>query len=106
MVGYSAVRRQKDTEEVSGIDVYKRQIECSVMSKNYLGEQIDIHGGGEDLVFPHHENEIAQSEMCIRDRSIGQEIEAKVVDFNPDERKISLSIKALENEAAEENTEE
>ena len=38
--------------------------------------------------------------------SIGQEIEAKVVDFNPDERKISLSIKALENEAAEENTEE
>ncbi len=37
-------------------------IECSVMSKKYLGEQIDIHGGGEDLVFPHHENEIAQSE--------------------------------------------
>ena len=39
-------------------------IECSVMSKRYLGEQIDIHGGGEDLVFPHHENEIAQSEAC------------------------------------------
>lgn len=39
-------------------------IECSVMSKKYLGEQIDIHGGGEDLVFPHHENEIAQSECC------------------------------------------
>ena len=39
-------------------------IECSVMSKKYLGEQIDIHGGGEDLVFPHHENEIAQSEAC------------------------------------------
>ena len=37
-------------------------IECSVMSKKYLGEQIDIHGGGEDLIFPHHENEIAQSE--------------------------------------------
>lgn len=37
-------------------------IECSVMSKKYLGESIDIHGGGEDLVFPHHENEIAQSE--------------------------------------------
>ena len=37
-------------------------IECSVMSKKYLGETIDIHGGGEDLVFPHHENEIAQSE--------------------------------------------
>ena len=39
-------------------------IECSVMSKKYLGEQIDIHGGGEDLVFPHHENEIAQSEAA------------------------------------------
>ena len=37
-------------------------IECSEMSKKYLGEQIDIHAGGEDLVFPHHENEIAQSE--------------------------------------------
>ncbi len=39
-------------------------IECSVMSKKYLGEEIDIHGGGEDLIFPHHENEIAQSEAC------------------------------------------
>mgnify|MGYP001626392818 CR=1 FL=1 len=37
-------------------------IECSVMSMYYLGETIDIHGGGEDLIFPHHENEIAQSE--------------------------------------------
>lgn len=37
-------------------------IECSVMSKKHLGETIDIHGGGQDLVFPHHENEIAQSE--------------------------------------------
>ncbi len=39
-------------------------IECSVMSKKYLGEEIDIHAGGEDLIFPHHENEIAQSEAC------------------------------------------
>ena len=39
-------------------------IECSVMSKRYLGEEIDIHAGGEDLIFPHHENEIAQSECC------------------------------------------
>lgn len=39
-------------------------IECSEMSRKYLGEEIDIHGGGEDLVFPHHENEIAQSECC------------------------------------------
>ena len=39
-------------------------IECSVMAKKYLGEEIDIHAGGEDLIFPHHENEIAQSEAC------------------------------------------
>ena len=39
-------------------------IECSEMSKKYLGESIDIHAGGEDLIFPHHENEIAQSECA------------------------------------------
>lgn len=39
-------------------------IECSVMAKHYLGEEIDIHAGGEDLIFPHHENEIAQSEAA------------------------------------------
>ena len=39
-------------------------IECSVMSRRYLGEEIDIHAGGEDVVFPHHENEIAQSEAA------------------------------------------
>lgn len=39
-------------------------IECSVMSMKYLGESFDFHGGGSDLIFPHHENEIAQSEGC------------------------------------------
>jgi len=39
-------------------------IECSVMAKRYLGETIDIHSGGQDLIFPHHENEIAQSEAA------------------------------------------
>ncbi|MBQ5634616.1 MAG: cysteine--tRNA ligase, partial [Clostridia bacterium] len=39
-------------------------IECSAMVRNYLGESIDIHCGGQDLIFPHHENEIAQSECC------------------------------------------
>ena len=39
-------------------------LECSVMAKKYLGDTIDIHAGGEDLQFPHHENEIAQSECC------------------------------------------
>ena len=40
-------------------------IECSVMSKKYLADEIDIHAGGEDLIFPHHENEIAQSESYL-----------------------------------------
>jgi len=39
-------------------------VECSAMSMKYLGETFDIHGGGKDLIFPHHENEIAQSEAC------------------------------------------
>ncbi len=39
-------------------------LECSAMSMDYLGETFDVHGGGVDLVFPHHENEIAQSEAC------------------------------------------
>ncbi len=39
-------------------------IECSAMSRRYLGETVDIHCGGQDLIFPHHENEIAQSECC------------------------------------------
>ncbi len=39
-------------------------IECSVMSMKYLGETVDMHGGGQDLIFPHHENEIAQSESA------------------------------------------
>ena len=44
-------------------------IECSAMARTYLGETIDIHCGGQDLIFPHHENEIAQSECCNGCRS-------------------------------------
>ena len=43
-------------------------LECSVMSKRYLGDEFDIHGGGRDLIFPHHENEIAQS-RCANETS-------------------------------------
>ncbi|HLV10676.1 MAG TPA: cysteine--tRNA ligase, partial [Halanaerobiales bacterium] len=43
-------------------------IECSAMALKYLGKRIDIHGGGSDLIFPHHENEIAQSESCTGDK--------------------------------------
>ncbi|HOV40449.1 MAG TPA: cysteine--tRNA ligase, partial [Oscillospiraceae bacterium] len=44
-------------------------IECSAMSRHYIGDTIDIHGGGQDLIFPHHENEIAQSE-CATGKSL------------------------------------
>ena len=46
-------------------------IECSAMSRHYIGDTIDIHGGGQDLIFPHHENEIAQSE-CATGRPLAK----------------------------------
>ena len=45
-------------------------IECSAMSGRYLGDTFDIHGGGADLIFPHHENEIAQSTLRPRGRAL------------------------------------
>jgi len=47
-------------------------IECSAMSFKYLGETFDIHGGGHDLIFPHHENEIAQSQACFGDQTFAR----------------------------------
>ena len=46
------------------------------MAKHYLGDQIDIHAGGEDLIFPHHENEIAQSE-CANDKTFAKLLDAQ-----------------------------
>lgn len=62
-------KKQKEEDEVAFDSPWGKgrpgwHIECSAMSRKYLGETIDIHGGGEDLIFPHHENEIAQSEGC------------------------------------------
>ena len=65
-------------------------IECSVMSKKYLGEQIDIHGGGEDLIFPHHENEIAQSE-CANGKTFANYWMHNAF-LNIDNRKMSKSL--------------
>jgi cysteinyl-tRNA synthetase len=64
-----ALWKKDDTEGASWDSPWGRgrpgwHIECSAMSKKYLGSTLDIHGGGRDLVFPHHENEIAQSECC------------------------------------------
>ena len=65
-------------------------IECSVMAKKYLGEEIDIHAGGEDLIFPHHENEIAQSE-CANDKIFSRYWLHNAF-LNIDNRKMSKSL--------------
>ena len=65
-------------------------IECSAMSKKYLGETFDIHGGGKDLVFPHHENEIAQSFGCTGKQPVRYWIHNGFV--NIDKEKMSKSL--------------
>ena len=65
-------------------------IECSEMSKKYLGESIDIHAGGEDLIFPHHENEIAQSE-CANGKTLANYWMHNAF-LNIDNRKMSKSL--------------
>ncbi len=68
-VDFALWKGQKESDEPAwsspwGMGRPGWHIECSAMARRYLGETIDIHGGGNDLIFPHHENEIAQSESC------------------------------------------
>lgn len=65
-------------------------IECSVMSHQYLGETFDIHGGGRDLTFPHHENEIAQSESIFKKRFVKYWIHNGFVNINQEKMSKSL----------------
>ena len=65
-------------------------IECSAMSNKYLGKHFDIHGGGQDLIFPHHENEIAQSECCNDSKMANYWIHNGFV--NVDSEKMSKSL--------------
>ncbi|CAM0953010.1 unnamed protein product [Alopecurus aequalis] len=65
-------------------------IECSAMSAQYLGNSFDIHGGGEDLVFPHHENEIAQSRAACCDSSINYWVHNGFVNVNGQKMSKSL----------------
>jgi cysteinyl-tRNA synthetase len=65
-------------------------IECSAMSAHYLGHSFDIHGGGEDLIFPHHENEIAQSRAACCDSSINYWIHNGFVNVNSQKMSKSL----------------
>ncbi|MDR1511688.1 MAG: cysteine--tRNA ligase [Endomicrobium sp.] len=66
-------------------------IECSVMSSELLGETIDIHGGGQDLIFPHHENEIAQSEARSNKQFVKYWIHNGFVTINKEKISKSLS---------------
>ncbi len=68
-------------------------IECSVMSMKYLGETLDIHGGGMDLIFPHHENEIAQSEALTGKRFVNYWVHNGFVTINKE--KMSKSLKNI-----------
>ncbi|MDT8378106.1 MAG: cysteine--tRNA ligase [Desulfotignum sp.] len=65
-------------------------IECSAMSHEYLGEGFDIHGGGKDLIFPHHENEIAQSEALFGTKFVKYWIHNGFVDINSEKMSKSL----------------
>ena len=65
-------------------------IECSAMSYEYLGESFDIHGGGKDLIFPHHENEIAQSEAVFGAQFVKYWIHNGFVDINNEKMSKSL----------------
>ncbi|WP_408955484.1 cysteine--tRNA ligase [Natroniella sp. ANB-PHB2] len=65
-------------------------LECSVMSRKYLGDQFDIHTGGVDLVFPHHENELAQSEACCGQQTVNYWIHNGYI--NIDGEKMSKSL--------------
>lgn len=66
-------------------------IECSVMSSNILGDTIDIHGGGQDLIFPHHENEIAQSQACTGKQFVKYWIHNGFVTINKEKMSKSLN---------------
>lgn len=65
-------------------------IECSAMSQKYLGETFDIHGGGKDLIFPHHENEIAQSQGATGKKPINYWMHNGFVDINNEKMSKSL----------------
>lgn len=65
-------------------------IECSAMSQKYLGETFDIHGGGKDLIFPHHENEVAQSQGATGKKPINYWIHNGFVDINKEKMSKSL----------------
>ncbi|WP_425459969.1 cysteine--tRNA ligase [Lactobacillus xujianguonis] len=96
-IDFALWKAQKEPDEISWDSPWGKgrpgwHIECSVMSTKYLGDTIDIHGGGQDLEFPHHENEIAQSEAKTGKKFVNYWLHNGFVTVGKDEEKMSKSL--------------
>ncbi|MDF7669006.1 cysteine--tRNA ligase [Lactobacillus sp. ESL0703] len=96
-IDFALWKKQKRSDEIAwqspwGLGRPGWHIECSVMSTKYLGKTIDIHGGGQDLEFPHHENEIAQSEAATGQKFVNYWMHNGFVTVGQKEEKMSKSL--------------
>ncbi|KRL63128.1 cysteine--tRNA ligase [Lactobacillus psittaci] len=96
-IDFALWKKQKQNDEIAWDSPWGKgrpgwHIECSVMSTKYLGDTIDIHGGGQDLEFPHHENEIAQSEAKTGKKFVNYWMHNGFVTVGKDEQKMSKSL--------------
>lgn len=96
-IDFALWKAQKEPDEIAWDSPWGKgrpgwHIECSVMSTKYLGDTIDIHGGGQDLEFPHHENEIAQSEVKTGKKFVNYWLHNGFVTVGKDQEKMSKSL--------------
>ncbi|WP_265483436.1 MULTISPECIES: cysteine--tRNA ligase [unclassified Lactobacillus] len=96
-IDFALWKAQKQTDEIAWDSPWGKgrpgwHIECSVMSTKYLGDSIDIHGGGQDLEFPHHENEIAQSEIKTGKKFVNYWMHNGFVTVGKKQEKMSKSL--------------
>lgn len=96
-IDFALWKAQKEPDEIAWDSPWGKgrpgwHIECSVMSTKYLGKTIDIHGGGQDLEFPHHENEIAQSEAETGQKFVNYWLHNGFVTVGKDQEKMSKSL--------------
>lgn len=96
-IDFALWKAQKEEDEIAWDSPWGKgrpgwHIECSVMSTKYLGDTIDIHGGGQDLEFPHHENEIAQSEAKTGKKFVNYWMHNGFVTVGKKQEKMSKSL--------------
>lgn len=96
-IDFALWKAQKEPDEIAWDSPWGKgrpgwHIECSVMSTKYLGDTIDVHGGGQDLEFPHHENEIAQSEAKTGKKFVNYWLHNGFVTVGKDQEKMSKSL--------------